>query len=275
MVESSSIKVFDIDKCNVDNYMLFGMKEQNGFLLCKQGYIVLHLENKRYKLTPGSIFVFPAYSQTKTEEYSDDIQTVFGVANFDYVLNSLETLSDTQSHLFIRFNPLLSLSDLQLSRISEIIEQVRQRAQESTMLSQNIVSTMVSTFCLEVIDAFVTNNSMSIGIQSRSDKIFTDFLLALSKHFRKERNVAYYASVQSLTPRYFSSLIHATSGKTPLQWITLFVVNEAKRLLSTTKLSVKEISAVLNFPEQSFFGRYFKQYAGCSPLNYRNSLSKE
>ena len=275
MQEGSVIKVFDIDKSNIGNYSVFGMEGQNGFVLCNRGFIQLLLENKEYKVEQGCMFVFPAYSHTKTVAYSDDIDIVFGVANFDYVLNSLESLSDTQSHLFIRFNPLLKLRENQLFRISEIIEMVRSRSKDQTVLSKNIISTMVSTFCLEVIDAFVTNNSMSIGRQSRSDKIFTDFLLALSKHFRQERNVAFYASLQSLTPRYFSSLIHSTTGKIPLQWISLFVINEAKRLLTSTKMSVKEISAILNFPEQSFFGRYFKQYAGCSPAHYRKSLAEK
>jgi len=36
-------------------------------------------------------------------------------------------------------------------------------------------------------------------------------------------------------------------------------------------MTVKEVAAALNFPNQSFFGRYFRQYAGMSPLQYRNN----
>ena len=34
--------------------------------------------------------------------------------------------------------------------------------------------------------------------------------------------------------------------------------------------SIKEIATKLNFPTQSFFGKYFKQYVGISPKEYRN-----
>ena len=53
------------------------------------------------------------------------------------------------------------------------------------------------------------------------------------------------------------------------------VITEAKYLLDNTDLSIKEIATKLNFPTQSFFGKYFKQYVGISPKEYRNKLIKQ
>ena len=47
------------------------------------------------------------------------------------------------------------------------------------------------------------------------------------------------------------------------------LVSEAKQLLEGSDLSIKEIANQLNFPTQSFFGKYFKQYVGISPKEYR------
>ncbi|WP_368350508.1 helix-turn-helix domain-containing protein, partial [Parabacteroides merdae] len=47
---------------------------------------------------------------------------------------------------------------------------------------------------------------------------------------------------------------------------------EAKQLLESSNLSIKEVAAQLNFPTQSFFGKYFKQYVGMSPKEYRKLL---
>ena len=47
------------------------------------------------------------------------------------------------------------------------------------------------------------------------------------------------------------------------------VITEAKQLLEGSDLSIKEIANQLNFPTQSFFGKYFKQYVGISPKEYR------
>ena len=54
----------------------------------------------------------------------------------------------------------------------------------------------------------------------------------------------------------------------------MFVITEAKRLLLNPKNSIKEVSVQLNFTEQSFFGRYFKQHVGCSPSEYKLHVRK-
>ena len=45
-------------------------------------------------------------------------------------------------------------------------------------------------------------------------------------------------------------------------------------MLSDPALSVKEIADALGFPNQSFFGRYFRQYTGISPTEFRSGGPK-
>ena len=82
--------------------------------------------------------------------------------------------------------------------------------------------------------------------------------------------VTYYAQEQYLTPRYFSAIIKEKSGISALQWIIRMVIADAKQMLRSSDLSIKEIASELNFSTQSFFGKYFKQYVGISPTEYRN-----
>ncbi|MDR2084403.1 MAG: helix-turn-helix domain-containing protein [Bacteroidales bacterium] len=44
---------------------------------------------------------------------------------------------------------------------------------------------------------------------------------------------------------------------------------EIKLLLKSTELSIQEISNELNFPNPSFFCKYFKSRVGMSPKEYR------
>ena len=76
-----------------------------------------------------------------------------------------------------------------------------------------------------------------------------------------------------ITPRYFSAIIKEKTGDSALQWIVRMVITEAKQLLEESDLSIKEIADQLNFPTQSFFGKYFKQYVGVSPKEYRNNAA--
>lgn len=83
--------------------------------------------------------------------------------------------------------------------------------------------------------------------QNKKDVIFQNFMLALFRLYRKERDVAYYARMQHITPRYFSTIIKEKSGNSALQWIVQMVITEAKQLLEGSDLSIKEIADQLNF----------------------------
>ena len=47
-------------------------------------------------------------------------------------------------------------------------------------------------------------------------------------------------------------------------------MNVAKNLLSTTTMSIKEISNIVGFKDPLYFGRCFKQATGRTPTGYRN-----
>ena len=83
------------------------------------------------------------------------------------------------------------------------------------------------------------------------------------------RSVGFYAGQLNLTPKYLTTIIRKTSGRTAVQWIDDYVVLEAKNLLKYSTMSIQEISYYLNFPNQSFFGKYFKNHTGMTPTAYR------
>ncbi|KAA5414161.1 AraC family transcriptional regulator [Bacteroides cellulosilyticus] len=85
----------------------------------------------------------------------------------------------------------------------------------------------------------------------------------------KKEKVLYYADRLHLSAGYLSTIIKRVSGKTAAEWIDDYVTLEAKALLKSTNLTIQQISDELNFPSQSFFGKYFKRITGLSPKEYR------
>jgi AraC-like DNA-binding protein len=61
------------------------------------------------------------------------------------------------------------------------------------------------------------------------------------------------------------------SKRTPNEWIDNYVILEVRVLLRNTTMSIKEIAQQLNFPNQSFLGKFFKERVGMSPSDYRKS----
>lgn len=101
--------------------------------------------------------------------------------------------------------------------------------------------------------------------------IFEKFKEILFRDFLSQRSVQYYADALNVTRKYLSEVIKDNSGKTASNWIEDIVVLEAKVLLQNKEITINQISETLNFPNQSGFGRFFKNATGISPLEYRRN----
>lgn len=115
--------------------------------------------------------------------------------------------------------------------------------------------------CYELID------SSADSAARLSDR----FIKLVKDKFKTERFLEYYAEELGVTPKHLSRTVKAQTGYSAASWIERFLILEAKILLKSTNLTVQQISDNLNFPTQSFFGKYFKKNVGVSPKFYRNS----
>ncbi|MDR0872448.1 MAG: helix-turn-helix domain-containing protein [Prevotellaceae bacterium] len=106
--------------------------------------------------------------------------------------------------------------------------------------------------------------------QPRQALLVEEFVSLVQENYRRERDTVFYADKLCLTPKYLSQVIKSTTGKSAAGWIDGFVVLEAKALLKSTNMTIQQISDELNFPSQSFFGKYFKRCEGLSPKAYRS-----
>ena len=72
---------------------------------------------------------------------------------------------------------------------------------------------------------------------------------------------------------YFHLLerVQVKTGRSVSDIIADMIIMDAKSQLMATDLTIQEISYSLNFPNVSFFGKYFKRYVGVSPQKFRNS----
>lgn len=125
----------------------------------------------------------------------------------------------------------------------------------------------------EIIDMETSEATTPNYGYSRKEWLMAQFVETVSLNFKKERQVSFYAKELGITPKHLSTVVKSMSGKTAGEWIESFVIMEAKVLLASVELPVQEIAAILHFPNQSFFGKYFKHISGLSPTKFRSQLS--
>lgn len=134
-----------------------------------------------------------------------------------------------------------------------------------------IIQNIMETLFLELAYMYTTQKSKKVISSSRKRDVFNQFINLLLTHYKEERTVSFYADKLFISSKYLSATIKEISNKTPAEWINECVIFEIKSLLKGTSLNIQQVSEMLNFPNQSFLGKYFKRYTGMTPLQYKQS----
>ena len=101
--------------------------------------------------------------------------------------------------------------------------------------------------------------------------IIRAYYVLVDKHFKEKKTVAEYAELLFKAPKTLSNLFKKFNDKSPLHVIHERILLEARRLLTLTDKTVKEISFDLGFNDDAAFTKFFKKLEGRSPINYRKS----
>lgn len=80
------------------------------------------------------------------------------------------------------------------------------------------------------------------------------------------------ASQLNLSPRYLSDMLKQETGKTAMELIHIYLINEAKNRLKGDYQSVSEIAYELGFENLPYFSRLFKKETGISPNQFKKQL---
>ena len=119
-----------------------------------------------------------------------------------------------------------------------------------------------------------SNSSENLHSLSRAEQICGQYLSLVEMHCCTQHKVEWYADQLHLSPKYLSNIVHQTICTSPNACISQAILRKAKSLLSSTSLSVQQISDRLGFQNQSHFGTFFKRRTGMNPSAFKRSVSE-
>lgn len=105
--------------------------------------------------------------------------------------------------------------------------------------------------------------------------IIREYNFLVEQHFKTKHTVAEYAAMVNKSPKTLANLFSKISSKSPLQFIQDRKMLEAKRFLSHSDKSIKEIAYEIGFEDIQTFSRFFKNYEGKSASEYKKNILKE
>ncbi|WP_308501336.1 helix-turn-helix domain-containing protein [uncultured Alistipes sp.] len=246
-----------------------------GVLFCSKGSISISSDLEHHVINPRSMFVCPPGSIVQIESEQDAaVHFIFCEEEF---VNRVHLDQKQLLHLFmeVRTTPCLQLDDSEWSSINHTLEEIftEGRSGREDLFSAEIMYSLFRALAYRisrVIDDRMKTRKETPSLP-RHTAYFNAFIEELSHNYMQERSVGFYADRLHLTPKYLTTLLRTTTGRTATQWIDDYVVLEAKNLLKYSSMNIQEVAYYLHFPNQSFFGKYFKQHTGMTPSAYRAS----
>ena len=244
------------------NFILIG--------LCLKGKIVYKLDTQEKIINPGDILIVSERHVVDHYQPSPDMRGLCMMLSVNFFREIIQNVRDISSlFLFARSHPVMKLEPKEIETFQEYFHVIKQKiGDKGNHFRKDLIRTLLLAMFYDLSNIIyrVQNNDKP---QTRAEKIFTSYIRLVEKNFRHERRVGWYALELGITSKYLSETVKAVSQRTPNEWIDNYVTLELRVLLKNSTKSIKEITEEMNFPNQSFLGKYFKEHVGMSPSQYR------
>lgn len=240
-------------------------------LVCRKGCIRVKANTHYYEIRANDAIVMfeGMFGEYLGMDEGTEIMVLLFTTTF--LNNSAYRADDEMSILKLLYaSPFHHLSaELMEDTVELLLKMKSVVGKPSYVFKKTVVISYLQIFTCNFYNYLITPaRSAGMGIstsKSRNKLIYDKFIEDVQNNYTRQRNLSYYAERQCVSPRYLSKAVLEASGRQATDWISDYVIMEAKALLFTGKYSVGQIAETLNFADQSFFGKYFKRKVGVSP----------
>ena len=241
--------------------------------LCEAGSARYVCDTKDYVTGPNDFSIISREQSIGGIHANKDFKGVGMVISQDFFSEVIQNVHELASiFMFARTHPVSHLLDTEADTFKDYHQRIKQKILDTDhMFRTAVVKSLFTTMVYDLGNSIFRIQKRRQPQQShtRAEAIFFNFIQLLSTYFREERHVGWYSKEMHISPKYLFEMVKEVSGRTPNEWIDMYVVKEIRLLLKNSNLSVKEIANELHFNNQSFMAKYFKFHVGMTPTEYR------
>lgn len=267
-VEQQGLMVID----NITSMPIYGEAYISPFalaVLCQQGSVRAEYDMQPVEFHPGDFCQLRVGHVVKAYETSADYRARAVVMSQEFIRNFKQSNAHyfEASITYYDSHPNIHLTDGQCRQMNDAFNLLQTCAAVGRRYREEMVQSVFRTllmlrseFCPVPADA----------TEEHPRQLAALFRRAVVEHYRESREVAFYARMFCLSPKYFSTLIKQDTGISASEWIDRYLVLQAKDMLSRRRdLTIQQVSDLLGFSEQASFSRFFKKQTGLSPTEFR------
>ena len=229
------------------------------------------INNNKVELEMHDLFIKLPYTPLNFKSCSNEVESVHLLVEknfFDELARQNEQLQTATPLDIFDTIPVFHLSEAKVAEFYDLFHNIQKTISQPHLYKQELVRYQLS-FCQLLLAELVSGHEVNTHDLKPKDDILKIFLHLATRHFRKERQLQFYAERLNITSTYLSRIVKELTGNTVLGYLSSFLYNEICIQLKTTDKTMSEIAEELNFNDQSAFTNFFRSKAGMSPLTYR------
>lgn len=248
----------------------------NVLVFAANGSARVELNGKEYSLQPHEVIICPSHIIIGNYWMSEDFEAKAICLSNRLLYNILgDKIENWVRTVYIDKRIIHSLTEAELRRMDYYSVLSRSIMDDPDIpFRSDLLRTQIEAMMLELCGKITVSAEPHQELAPYPQMLFFRFLKSLTEASVKRRPVSVYAEELAITPKYLTYICNRFSGRTAMEWIDKFVMEDVRYYLKSTPYSIKEVGVRLGFNNNSFFGRYVVRHVGMSPIHYRRFLKK-
>ena len=164
--------------------------------------------------------------------------------------------------------PYIDLDEAQAAEVGAIFETILEECNSGFEEKKQMIALKLLELLIRCDRLFTEKDECQCNLDH--SELIQAFNELIEQHFTTHRDVHFYAAALHTHPNNLNHIVKKATGLTAKQMLTNRLIIEAKYLLVSTSLSVKEIAYELGFEDPNYFHAFFKKEQQATPVHYRN-----
>ena len=234
------------DKGRLDYYLIYVLADE--MHIFRQG--------EYQRLTPGSVIIVPPNTPYKCK-------CATASASFLWVHFTGSDVERTLKRYKIGLFPNIYKTPA-INNISARFQKLFEGFARNDSYRAYDLSALLDRLLIEIGRAIEKNETERVSL-SKSIRY-------LNENYTTQIKIPFLAQMENMCMTAYNMAFKNQTGIPPTKYIINLRVNNAKELLRTTNLTIKEVGAICGYDDVIFFRKTFKKEVGVSPSEYRKKF---
>lgn len=253
------------------------LQSMMGFMFIIAGEAEFSIDYANYLFKENYWVELKPTADVQLLSHSDNFHAFIIMATEDFIVDTLLDKKPIPVSHFVdsHESPHLEITEEELTALKLSADRILHYMRTEHNFKKDMLHNTFYNFILEASNIFRNRDGVRKQLQhlSRKESIIREFLKLVEQHAMEQHNPSFYSDKMCISTQYLSIILKEITGYTANYWISKKITAEARILLRTPNLTIKEITDKLHFADQSSFGKFFKKQTGMSPKKYREDFA--